>query len=97
MASMGVDPQKWAWLKKDYSQYPVNTNSTLAPLIQSAPATTQKVLVPEQVPYVDPRPERALKPALLTFSLLFLVLLVGAFAAIPYLMYAVFTGARERP
>ena len=97
MASMGVDPQKWAWLKKDYSQYPVNTNSTLAPLIQSAPATTQTVLVPEQVLYVDPRPARALKPALLTFSLLFLVLLVGVFAAIPYLMYAVSTGKPTLP
>lgn len=97
MTSIGVDPEKWAWFKNDYSQYPVQTEAVLAPPMVASPATTQIVSVPEAVPYVDPRPARALNPALLAASLVWLVIYVAAFTAVPYFMYAADTGNYTLP
>lgn len=97
MTSIGVDPETWSWFKKDYSQYPVDTQAVLAPPMLASPATTQTVSVPELVPYVDPRPARALKPLLLAGSLVWLVIYVAAFTAIPYFMYVAETGNNAMP
>jgi hypothetical protein len=70
----------------------VNTDSVLAPAILASPESTQMVSVPESIPYVDPRPARALKPALLTASLVWLVIYTAVFAAAPFVAYAMSMG-----
>lgn len=98
MKSIGVEPEKFGWFNKDYSEYPVDTNPVLAPRMRRPiPSPQNPTFVTEEVPYVDPRPARPLKPVLLTISLAFLVLFVGGLAAAPYLLYATQSGGREMP
>lgn len=95
---LGVDPNKWEWFRNDYSQYPVETEATLAPRMRRAsPQDTKSTFIAEAIPYTDSRPARALKPVLLTISLVFLTLFVSGFAAAPYLLYASQSGGNEMP